>query len=391
MECVIHVALSPVVKGENFGPRRRRKVPRYLANPSQRMHSHHSHSGQFCSHADPKSTLRNVIQEASKLGFTHFGLSEHVPRETMDQLYPEEIEKGLDPQKLQDIFVGYLKEARELQGEHLEENGIKILVGAETENVRTKEEDVEGKRSNSLGYLIGILEGLREQNTSSDEISSDPEEKREISEPLPEEVGKGVVDYLVGSVHHVHGIPIDFDKSMLEEAVSTFGTADVGSPSGKESRRVVYHNMVSAYLDAQYEVLQRLRPEVIGHLDLPFLFDPSSTWTSSHLEDSTRSSTTLRGGKDEVLETSTTNSGTEAEELSWSKLKRNVKFACSYGALFEINGAAFRKGWETAYPSTSPLKVSLSSQGPSRNQISGFSNFLSSIHTIFLSAFSHHS
>lgn len=217
------------------------------------------------------------------------------------------------------------------------------MVGAETENVRTKEEDVEGKRSNSLGYLIGILEGLREQNTSSDEISSDPEEKREISEPLPEEVGKGVVDYLVGSVHHVHGIPIDFDKSMLEEAVSTFGTADVGSPSGKESRRVVYHNMVSAYLDAQYEVLQRLRPEVIGHLDLPFLFDPSSTWTSSHLEDSTRSSTTLRGGKDEVLETSTTNSGTEAEELSWSKLKRNVKFACSYGALFEINGAALEK------------------------------------------------
>jgi histidinol-phosphatase (PHP family) len=27
-----------------------------------------------------------------------------------------------------------------------------------------------------------------------------------------------------------------------------------------------------------------------------------------------------------------------------------VEYAASYGALFEINASAFRKGWKTAYP-----------------------------------------
>lgn len=51
--------------------------------------SHHSHSGQFCCHA--KGTLDEVVQAAIEQGFSTFGLSEHVPRYRVQDLYPEEV------------------------------------------------------------------------------------------------------------------------------------------------------------------------------------------------------------------------------------------------------------------------------------------------------------
>lgn len=53
------------------------------------MWSHHSHSGQFCAHA--RGTLEEVVTEAIRAGFSHYGLSEHVPRYQLDDLYPEEV------------------------------------------------------------------------------------------------------------------------------------------------------------------------------------------------------------------------------------------------------------------------------------------------------------
>lgn len=83
------------------------------------------------------------------------------------------------------------------------------------------------------------------------------------------------------------------------------------------------------YLDAQYEMIERLEPEVVGHFDLCLLFNPGYS---------------LRGeGKEEV----------------WKRVERNVKRVISYGGLFEANGAALRKGWETSYPSREVLQVSL--------------------------------
>lgn len=52
------------------------------------MHSHHSHSGQFCKHA--VGTLEDVVQTAMAKGFTIFGLSEHVPKYRVEDRYPEE-------------------------------------------------------------------------------------------------------------------------------------------------------------------------------------------------------------------------------------------------------------------------------------------------------------
>lgn len=50
----------------------------------------HSHSGQFCKHAF--CLLEEVVVRAMEAGFTHYGLSEHMPRYEIEDLYEEEVE-----------------------------------------------------------------------------------------------------------------------------------------------------------------------------------------------------------------------------------------------------------------------------------------------------------
>lgn len=50
----------------------------------------HSHSGQFCKHA--YCSLEEVVVRAIEVGFTHYGLSEHMPRYEIGDLYEEEVE-----------------------------------------------------------------------------------------------------------------------------------------------------------------------------------------------------------------------------------------------------------------------------------------------------------
>lgn len=52
--------------------------------------SMHSHSGQFCKHAF--CSLEEVVLTAIEVGFTHYGLSEHMPRYQAGDLYEEEVE-----------------------------------------------------------------------------------------------------------------------------------------------------------------------------------------------------------------------------------------------------------------------------------------------------------
>ncbi|WFD34183.1 histidinol-phosphatase [Malassezia cuniculi] len=271
------------------------------------MHSHHSHSGQFCKHAN--STLDEIVTLAKDLGFTHFHLSEHCPRDRSEDLYPEEVEAGLSPQLLRDAFVHYLEKARSIQADERASGGLHMLVGCETENIHSP---------HSITYLETVF---RDIAPAADDLP-------------PPYVGVGAVDYMVGSVHHVHGVPIDFDKSTFEKALSVVGGGDRS-----------YQSLASAYLDLQYEVLERLRPEVIGHTDLYRLFVPQAEWYS-----------------DAVL----------------AKLDRNIRFAASYGALFEANSAAFRKGWQgETYPGRQVLqriraaggRIALSDDSHGTNQV----------------------
>lgn len=50
----------------------------------------HSHSGQFCpGHA--KDELEVIVKHAIQIGYKTMGLTEHMPRYEISDLYPEEV------------------------------------------------------------------------------------------------------------------------------------------------------------------------------------------------------------------------------------------------------------------------------------------------------------
>jgi histidinol-phosphatase (PHP family) len=124
------------------------------------------------------------------------------------------------------------------------------------------------------------------------------------------------IEYIVGSVHHVRGIPIDFDLATFQSCLGTFEG---------ETEQERMEGFLCAYFEAQYEVLERFRPEIVGHIDLCRLYNPLLLFSNYP----------------------------EAVE----RLERNIRFAVEYGALFEVSAAPFRKGWETGYPGKDALEV----------------------------------
>ncbi|CDW93965.1 hypothetical protein, partial [Sporisorium scitamineum] len=103
-------------------------------------------------------------------------------------------------------------------------------------------------------------------------------------------------------------IPIDFDRETFNKSVASFHSSSTAD---------AHLQLIDQYLDDQLEVITRLKPEVIGHFDLFRLFTPQLELQVPRI---------------------------------WAKVQRNVRFAVEYGALFECNAAAFRKGWNTSYP-----------------------------------------
>lgn len=172
-------------------------------------------------------------------------------------------------------FDAYITEAHRLKAKYASQ--IDLLVGLETENI---------------GFAsLGRLDALLQRHAAS-------------------------VEYLVGSVHHVNGFGFDFDRATFDQAVASF-------PSDDEEMTQL-DRFFCAYFDAQHALIERFRPEVIGHFDLCRLFAPEASL---------------------------------AHPQVWSRVKRNVDLAVSHGALFEFNAAAFRKGWKTSYPGKDVLEV----------------------------------
>jgi histidinol-phosphatase (PHP family) len=140
------------------------------------------------------------------------------------------------------------------------------------------------------------------------------------------EIHEGRIDYIVGSVHHVNGIPIDFDVDTYRRCLDNISlpahVTDSMETDQEHERLCIF---LDTYFDAQFELLNRFHPELIGHIDLCRLYAPDLQL--------------------------------HAFPRAWAKLERNVKFAIAYGALFEVNSAAFRKGWSTAYPGDDVAQV----------------------------------
>ena len=61
------------------------------------------------------------------------------------------------------------------------------------------------------------------------------------------------MDFFIGSVHHVHEIPIDYDAAFYSKAKAV---------AGGEVK------LFEDYFDSQFEMLKALRPKVVGHFDL---------------------------------------------------------------------------------------------------------------------------
>ncbi|KAF7335157.1 Histidinol-phosphatase [Mycena sanguinolenta] len=122
----------------------------------------------------------------------------------------------------------------------------------------------------------------------------------------------------------MNAIPIDLDLMTFQKALDSIdGTIE--PHAGQDGA------LLSTYFDAQYEVFQRFSPEVIGHMDLCRLYNP-----------------TLQLSKyPEALE----------------RAKWNILYAMEYGALFEINAAAPRKNWETPHAGLDLLQIILEHGG----------------------------
>ncbi|CCG81845.1 Histidinol-phosphatase [Taphrina deformans PYCC 5710] len=233
------------------------------------MHSHHSHSGQYCTHAT--GDLEDCIREAIKQKFEIFCLTEHIPRYREQDLYPGETQTLVE---LLEMFQKYHAHARSLQKKYAGQ--LEIFVGLETEYIR----DID----------LRVLELL---------------------------IAKYPIDMMVGSVHHVNEIPIDFDRATWEKALSTCRDEE---------------DYYGRYFDHQYEVLKLFKPLVVGHFDVVLLFAPKDT-----------------------------------SLLRWSsvasKIKRNIDLIISYGGMIELNSAAFRKGWTSAYPKPDIIRLIQESGG----------------------------
>ncbi len=170
---------------------------------------HGGHSGPFCEHAEGE--LRALLEAAVAAGYHTFGVSEHAPRSRDRFLYPTEREKGYTVERLAEEFDTYAQTVAKLSEEFADR--LVVLRGFEAEVVPAS-----GYRDEMLAY------------------------RRRYH-----------FEYMVGSVHYVNEISIDGEIGDFERASSEAGNL--------ETLAIRYYQSVA-------EMVEALRPEVVGHLDL---------------------------------------------------------------------------------------------------------------------------
>jgi len=187
-------------------------IPKNLKNNNY-ISLHGGHSGQFCNHA--QDFLEEMVLRYIELGFTTIGITEHIPPLNDQNRYQDEIDDNLSTLFLQKRFADYIKHARWLQKKY--QDKITILVAFETE------------------YYTGVIPFIQKLQK------------------------KYKPDYILGSIHHVDDINFDYSLAEYELVVAHCGNID---------------NLYIRYFDQQYELLNKLKPEVVAHFDLIRIFDP---------------------------------------------------------------------------------------------------------------------
>lgn len=174
-----------------------------------RVSLHGGHSSAYCDHA--RDRLTDVIEAAIAAEYSVFALTEHAPRLGDAYLYREERAMGWTVSHVESLFDEYARESAELVARFAPQ--ITLLRGFEIEIVP-------GDR------WPAVMQGYRDRHR---------------------------FDFAVGSVHFVGDLGIDGPTDTFELAMSRAG--------GLESLAVRYYEAVA-------EMVQRFRPEVVGHLDL---------------------------------------------------------------------------------------------------------------------------
>ncbi|GAB4579316.1 MAG: hypothetical protein Fur0022_20540 [Anaerolineales bacterium] len=182
---------------------------------------HGGHSGDLCDHA--RDTKTALLEAYLAKGFTHVGLTEHLPPPDDSFLYPSEIEKGHDAAYLQRVFDEYQLQTRPLLRQQYGDK-LHLAFSFETE-------------------WYGL----------------------EPARWLATNIEKYHPDYLVASVHHIDDIPIDMSQPEFDQAAQSVGGVD---------------EIHQAYYDAQFDLFTTLAPYasripiIVAHFDLIKLFSP---------------------------------------------------------------------------------------------------------------------
>lgn len=176
--------------------------------PGWKASLHGGHSAAYCEHA--RDSLRAILLEAAAQGFHTYGVTEHAPRLGAQYLYPEEVEKGYDMARLVAEFEAYADDLERLSAEFADR--LVVLRGFETEVVPSDR-------------YADIMRHIRRRFG---------------------------FEYVVGSVHHVDDVSIDSTEASLRLAIEQQG--------GLEPLVIRYYHTVC-------DMVQALRPEVVGHLD----------------------------------------------------------------------------------------------------------------------------
>jgi histidinol-phosphatase (PHP family) len=173
---------------------------------------HGGHSGEFCNHA--VDSLEEIVKTYVAKGFSWMGITEHMPPIEDRYVYPDERSAGLDAAALRERFDRYFKVCKALQAQYRDR--IEILAGFETE------------------WYAGGAEYVKDL----------------IQQYVP--------DYIVGSLHHVADLELDTTLEDYSAAATALGGVEA---------------LYIRYFDEQYELIETLKPAVVGHFDLVRIFD----------------------------------------------------------------------------------------------------------------------
>ncbi len=248
-------------------------------------YSHHSHSGQYVAHGE--NTLDEVITRVKQMNFRVFCLTEHCPRYAIDLMYPEE--EKMSVEDLSTTFDKYIKHAKKIQ------------------------KDINNDDSNRLKILVGF-----ESEGGIDEVQTKGCEK------LRERYN---VDLVVGSIHYMKRIPIDFDRPRWIRAKRHYDT---------------FKEFFKDYFQCQNEMIQRLKPEVVSHFDLIRLLEKPDT-DRCEIKGKLLKDIDIRTDWPDV----------------WDLIDKNIDLINEQGGLIELNSAALRKGWDTPYPKREIVELAL--------------------------------